>query len=234
MPNLSQRSLEKELLDGEGIPFEEIALNMKELNTINTILGGHAISLTGFKSLANDRKKISVCEIGCGGGDNLQVILNFCQKKGIAVTLIGIDINQECIHFAQANQTLNQHTQFICSDYGLVEFKEKPDIIFSSLFCHHFTYSDLVLQLKWMQENSQIGFFINDLHRNWLAYYSIKWLTFLFSKSRLVKNDAALSVARGFHKSEWKSLFELANLKAISIDWKWAFRYLIIFKNGND
>lgn len=234
MPNLSQRSLEKELLDAEGIPFEEIALNMQELNTINTILGGHAISLRGFKTLLNNRKKISVCEIGCGGGDNLQVILNYCQKKGIAVTLIGIDINQQCIHFAQSNQLLNEHTQFICSDYGLVEFEEKPDIIFSSLFCHHFNQTDLVFQLQWMQENSQLGFFINDLQRHWLAYYSIKWLTYLFSKSRLVKNDAAISVARGFHKSEWTSLFELANLKAINIHWKWAFRYLIIYNKGND
>lgn len=234
MPNLSQRSLEKELLDGEGIPFEEIALNMQELNTINTLLGGHAISLTGFKSLVKDRNKISVCEIGCGGGDNLLVILNYCQKRGIEVSLIGIDINQECINFAKSNLTLNQHTQFICSDFGLVQFKEKPDIIFSSLFCHHFNHSDLVFQLKWMQENSQTGFFINDLQRHWLAYYSIKWLTHVFSKSRLVKNDAALSVARGFHRSEWESLFELANLKAISIDWKWAFRYLIIYKQAND
>ncbi len=230
MPNLSQRSLEKELLDGDGIPFEEIALNMQELNTINTLLGGHAISLTGFKTLIKDRKKISVCEIGCGGGDNLLVILNYCQKKGIEVSLIGIDINQECIHFAKSNIILNQQTQFICSDFRLVEFEEKPDIIFSSLFCHHFTHSDLVLQLKWMKEHSQSGFFINDLQRHWLAYYSIKCLTFIFSKSRLVKNDAAISVARGFHRSEWNSIFELANLKAITIDWKWAFRYLIIYK----
>ncbi len=35
-----------------------------------------------------------------------------------------------------------------------------------------------------------------------------------------------------FTDSEWESLFELANLKAISIDWKWAFRYLIIHKQG--
>lgn len=232
MPNLSQRSLEKELLDGKDIPFDDIALNMQELNTINTILGGHAISLTGFKSLSKNRNKISVCEIGCGGGDNLLVILNYCQKNGIEVSLTGIDMNKECIQFAQSNQRLKPYTRFINSDYSLVKFNEKPDIIFSSLFCHHFNNSELVYQLEWMQKNSQIGFFINDLQRHKLAYYSIKWLTKFFSKSRLVKNDAPLSVARGFHKSEWKSLFKLANLKVIDIEWKWAFRYLIIFKHG--
>jgi len=232
MPNLSQRSLEKELLDADDIPFDEIALNMQELNTINTLLGGHAISLAGFKQLIKNKKKISVCEIGCGGGDNLLVILNYCQKKEIAVSLIGIDINQECIQFAKTNHKLNDHTQFICNDYSLVQLKEKPDIIFSSLFCHHFNHADLVSQLQWMQQNSQVGFFINDLQRHWLAYYSIKWLTQLFSKSRLVKNDAPISVARGFHKSEWNTLFDLAQIKSVTINWKWAFRYLIVYNHN--
>ena len=232
MPNLTQRSLEKELLDADDISFDEIALNMQELNTINTLLGGHAISLSGFMQLVKNKKKISVCEIGCGGGDNLLVILNYCQKKEIAVSLIGIDINQECIQFAKTNHKLNDHTQFICSDYSLAELKEEPDIIFSSLFCHHFNHSDLVKQLQWMQQNSQVGFFINDLQRNWLAYYSIKWLTQIFSKSRLVKNDAPLSVARGFHKSEWNTLFDLAQIKSVTINWKWAFRYLIVYNHN--
>ncbi len=232
MPNLYQRSLEKEILDGKDIPFEEIALNMQELNTINSLLGGHAISLHGFKVLLKNRTKISVCEIGCGGGDNLLVILNYCQNKGIDVTLIGIDLNEACIQFSQTNNKLKPYTQFISSDYSLVNFNEKPDIIFSSLFCHHFNDQELVNQLQWMQQNSKLGFFINDLQRHKLAYYAIKWLTQLFSKSKLVKNDAPLSVARGFKKSEWEYLFDLANLKTISIIWKWAFRFLIIYKQG--
>lgn len=231
MPNLSKRSLEKEVLDEEGIPFKEIALNMQELNSINSVLGGHAISLKGFKELLYGKKQITVCEIGCGGGDNLEVILKYCKKNGITIALIGIDLNPECIAFAKTNLTLSQKTQFICSDYKLVQFKEKPDIIFSSLFCHHFTSTALVDQLNWMEKNCHIGFFINDLQRHWLAYYSIKYLTLLFSKSRLVKHDAPLSVARGFHKSEWNALFELANLKPVRISWKWAFRYLIIYKH---
>ncbi len=232
MPNLYQRSLEKEILDGKDIPFEEIALNMQELNTINSLLGGHAISLHGFKVLLKNRTKISVCEIGCGGGDNLLVILNYCQNKGIDVTLIGIDLNEACIQFSQNNNKLKPYTQFISSDYSLVNFNEKPDIIFSSLFCHHFNDQELVNQLQWMQQNSKLGFFINDLQRHKLAYYAIKWLTQLFSKSKLVKNDAPLSVARGFKKSEWEYLFDLSNLKTISINWKWAFRFLIIYKQG--
>jgi hypothetical protein len=109
-----------------------------------------------------------------------------------------------------------------------VYFENKPDIIFSSLFCHHFTDEELVFQLKWMHENAGMGFFINDLQRHWLAYYLIKILTNLFSKSYLVKNDACLSVARGFIKKDWQRLFSNSEIINFQIQWKWAFRFLIL------
>ena len=75
------------------------------------------------------------------------------------------------------------------------------------------------------------GFFINDLHRHWLAYYSIQNITRIFSRSYLVKNDAPLSVARGFKKDEWKELMKNAGIQNYSISWRWAFRYLIVYSN---
>jgi hypothetical protein len=38
------RSYQKELLDGDDIPFADMEVNLKELNTINTLLGGHNIT----------------------------------------------------------------------------------------------------------------------------------------------------------------------------------------------
>jgi 2-polyprenyl-3-methyl-5-hydroxy-6-metoxy-1,4-benzoquinol methylase len=226
--NFKKRSYQKELLDGDNIPFPAIAQTMRELNTINTLLGGHAITIAGFKQLVKDKKEITVCEIGCGGGDNLVAIVKYCQKNEINIRCIGIDYNNECIAFAKQNEYLKDNTEFIYSDYSKVNFDSKPDIIFSSLFCHHFTDEELVSQLKWIKEHARLGFFINDLQRHWLAFYLIHMLTQLFSKSYLVKNDASLSVARGFKKTEWQSLFSKAGIGNFHITWKWAFRYLIV------
>ncbi len=205
--------------------------NMKELDTINTWLGGHAITLDGFKKLVQNKSTIKVCEIGCGGGDNLLAIYTWCRKKNIEVKIIGIDNNKDCINIA-SNRLQFASAKFITADYKTVQFEnEKPDIIFSSLFCHHFTNEELVYMLGWMKRNSAIGFFINDLHRHFLAYYSIKILTGLFSKSYLVKNDAPLSVKRGFVKEEWKDLLDKSGTPGYIIEWKWAFRWLIICRH---
>lgn len=227
MLNYSQRSYKKELLDGEDIPFADIRRNMQELDFINTHLGGHSITIAGFSSLVRKKKAVSVCEIGCGGGDNLNAIYQWCFTKKVAVHLTGIDINSNCLAFATKKSRM-ENVSFITSDYKLVEFgRNKPDIIFSSLFCHHFTREELIEMMKWMQANSTLGFFINDLHRHPVAYHFIKLVTKVFSRSYLVKNDAPLSVLRGFRKKEWISILQEAGVKNYSVQWKWAFRYLI-------
>ncbi len=229
--NLRYRSYSKELLDEDNIPFEDIQRNMQEINIINAWLGGHTITLNGFRKLLGNKNKIHICEIGCGDGNNLYQLYKWCKKNDVQFSCTGIDIKAECIEAAKKDYTI-ENAVWLVQDYKTVKFASKPDIIFSSLFCHHFDDRDLVAQLQFMQHNSVLGFFINDLQRNRFAYYSIKIITRFFSSSYLVRNDAPLSVARGFHKKEWAAIFNKAGIRNYTIKWKWAFRYLIIFKHG--
>jgi len=234
MIDLCKRSYKKEILDGSNIPFADIRQNMQELNTINKHLGGHTITIAGVKKILNKNRNntsITICELGSGGGDNLQAINKWCIKNNITANFIGIEIKAECIAFASQQYPL-LNCRWILSDYEQIAFdNDKPTIIFSSLFCHHFTDVQLVIMLQWMKQNSAKGFFINDLHRHWLAYYFIQVITRLFSHSYLVINDAPLSVARGFVFAEWKKIIAGAGIKNYSINWKWAFRHLIIYNN---
>jgi ubiquinone/menaquinone biosynthesis C-methylase UbiE len=230
--DFSKRSYQKELLDREDIPFEDIKRNMQELDFINKKLGGHKITLKGFKLLLQkiNQNRISILEIGCGGGDNLRVIKEYCKKNKIPVLLTGVDINPHCIDFARSRKE-NEGIEFVSSDYKFYQPANKPDIIFNSLFCHHFTDEEVVEIFKWMKQNSTKGFFINDLQRHPLAYHSIKWLTKIFSRSYLVKNDAPLSVLRGFKRKELEMLNAQCSIFNFQLKWKWAFRWLLIVNN---
>ncbi len=233
MPSFAHRSYQKELLDGNDVSFAHIKQNMQELDRINQLLGGHKTTLQGASKLLKKgtaTQPASIIEIGCGGGDNLRVIKNWCFKKGLNVHLTGIDINPNCIAFAQS-RSQNKGIEFICSDYSNVVFNATPNIIFSSLFCHHFTNAQMVPMLQWMKQNTITGFFINDLHRHPFAYYSIKLFTRLLSRSSLVKNDAPLSVQRSFIKKDWYELFHSAGIHHFSASWKWAFRWLVVYSH---
>jgi 2-polyprenyl-3-methyl-5-hydroxy-6-metoxy-1,4-benzoquinol methylase len=231
MPDFTTRSYAKELLDRDNIPFAHIAQNMRELDYINQKLGGHRITLKGFQNILKRCPAIAddvihIVEMGCGGGDNLRVLQQWAQQRGLSTKLTGIDINEECIAYAR-KEPKNKGIHFIHSDYQSVQFQTSPHLLFSSLFCHHFTDDELVAQLRWMQQQASAGFFINDLHRHPLAYYSIKGLTQLFSQSYLVKNDAPLSVRRGFVKRDWEYLLTKAGVHNYTCHWQWAFRWLI-------
>ncbi|HXB92538.1 MAG TPA: hypothetical protein VNU72_09625, partial [Puia sp.] len=60
--DFSRRSDEKELLDRDDIPFRDIERNMRELDFINTWLGGHGISISGLRRLLKGGEPMNICE----------------------------------------------------------------------------------------------------------------------------------------------------------------------------
>ncbi|MBL7770285.1 MAG: methyltransferase domain-containing protein [Flavipsychrobacter sp.] len=226
---MQERAYQKELLDDLTVPFEEIQLNMRELNFINTWLGGHSITIEGMRKLMQQvaSGEYLILEIGCGGGDNLKALSDSKAFTTHKLRFAGVDINPACINYARTAFPIATYYE---SDYRLLDKSVQPAVIFSSLFCHHFTNEELVTQLRWMYEKSRIGFVINDLHRHPLAYWSIRILTALFSRSRLVRHDAPLSVKRGFKRKDWQALFQQAGITEAEIQWRWAFRWLITVK----
>lgn len=218
-----KKSFQKELLDRDQIPEQDLIQNLKELAFINTYLGGHEVIKKGLGYFQNKSEALAILEVGSGGGDNLSALKGYFEHNSYT----GLDMKATCIAYSK---NLYPEFDWILSDYQLFSPINKFDVIFNSLFCHHFLDEELVKILKWMNENSAKGFFIGDLHRNSIAYYAIKMLTFLFSKSYLVKNDAPLSVARGFSKSDWIMLLDKAGISNYQIKWQWAFRWLIMVK----
>ncbi len=224
-----QRSYQKELLDEPDIEKGLLFQNLKELAIINKYLGGYAISLKGLKKVITDRSKTyKVIDIGCGGGDSLKAIAEWAGKNDYNIQLAGIDLKQDCIDYAKGTCKDFPGIDFYCDDFRNV-FSEINDIaiVHASLFCHHFTEEEITGFIKFCNKNKTV-FIINDLERNPVAYYAIKLITRLFSKSPLVKNDAPLSVARGFKKREWHAILQNAGVKNYLIRNCPAFRHLVI------
>ncbi len=224
---LKFRSHKKELLDGDSIPEKDLFQNLKELDTINKLLGGYRISLSAIDHLIQDKDAYRLVDIGCGGGDTLKYIYLWSKKYRKNISLVGIDIKPVCIEYAKIN-TADLPIEYMCDDYKHVyNHIQKIDIIHACLFCHHLSEQQLIELVQFTLKN-KTNLIINDLERNPLAYYSIKWLTAIFSNSYLVKNDAPLSVARGFKKKEWEAILIKAGATNYSLKNKWAFRHQVI------
>ena len=229
-----KRSYQKELLDAPVIEKALLYRNLKELDIINKRLGGHRISIQGLRNVLKDKTKTyHIADIGCGGGDSLIAMAKWTKKEKLKAHFIGIDLQQDCINYAQNTCSGYTEIALTCSDFRTIFTQvERIDVVHASLFCHHFTEAEIVEFIRLCSSKGAI-FVINDLERNPIAYYSIKVLTKLFSKSPLVKNDAPLSVLRGFKKAEWAAILEQAGMKNYIVKNCWAFRHLIIiYPNG--
>lgn len=231
MPDFKNRCEEKEIMDDLDCHGKVVGQTLKELDIINSLLGGNSVSRKGMMPLlGSTTENICIADVGCGGGD----IMNWLTgKKGFNhANFVGIDANPNIISIAKENLKDNKRLRFECMNIFSDEFHAQQfDIIHCSLFLHHFTNDELADIIQQLVSQARIGVVINDLHRHFLAYHSIKVLTQLFSKSEMVKNDAPLSVERGFIKKDWATILDKAKVSNYRITWKWAFRWLVTITN---
>ena len=231
-----KRSEELELMDDLHLSNEALLKNLDELEIINKWLGGNSVVTSALDKVSRkyfSNQTITIADLGCGGGDILREVAIWARKKHIGVNLTGIDANLFMVQYARQKCAAYPNIQVNQENLFSPTFKQiQFDVIICSLFCHHFTSAELISLFGQLQKQAKVAVIVNDLHRHPLAYYSIKWITKLFSGSYLVKNDAPLSVLRAFRKSEIKHILANAGITHFSLQWQWAFRWqLIIYKN---
>ena len=218
-----KRNYQNELMDDFTIVDERIDTALSELKLVNKFLGGAGTSASGFKILFNGNKisNCKVLDIGAGASDIFYVL----NKKFPNIRIYSLDRNKKVCEMLKDKS----ETKPLFGDVLRVPVKlNSVDVVHASLFLHHFTEEEIKRIISSSLSIANTGMIINDLRRSVLALIGIKLLTFLFSKSVLVKNDAPVSVTRGFLKSELLNLLYDLGIKNYKIKRKWAFRWLIV------
>src|SRR5688572_20718149 len=92
-----KRSEELELMDDLLLAEEALRQNLDELEVINQRLGGYKVvtdSLAGLLPKLNAlNRKITIADLGCGGGDTLREMATWFREHNLKVALTGIDAN---------------------------------------------------------------------------------------------------------------------------------------------
>ncbi len=235
MASLQNRSAEIEIMDDLDCRGEVVDQTLRELDFINQWLGGNAVTLNALRKVLKSHSKnqeISIADLGCGSGEMLRLIARRASRENRPLKLLGIDANPNIIEFAKAHSLKFSNISFEAVNIFSKEFRERKfDVVLSTLFLHHFTEVQLVDIFKSLNQQTKIGIIVNDIHRHPLAFYSIKWLTQLFSKSAMVKFDAPLSVQRAFTKTELADILFKAGITNYQLKWKWAFRWQLIVQS---
>jgi ubiquinone/menaquinone biosynthesis C-methylase UbiE len=227
MKSFAHRSHAPEIMDDLNCAGEVVHRTLYELDLINRWLGGNRITLNALQYLLpGSNEPVTIADLGCGSGEMLALIEKKFPQHNLR--LIGVDANPNIIAFARQKHSSPCITFTVQNIFDPAFRAQRFDVILATLFLHHFTSTQLVDILRQLKEQARKAVIINDLHRHPLAYYSIRWLTKLLSRSEMVKYDAPLSVLRGFSRNEWLDLLREAGISRFSLKWKWAFRWQLI------
>ena len=218
-----KRSYNKEIIDDLSIKDERIDTALKELKLINNASGGYSVSEKALLNLLDHQiESKKILDIGAGSSD----ILMKLKKKKSNMDLFTLDINMRACWY---NKSINKLGNVVCADINDLPFSGKYfDYVHASLFFHHFEENKISQILQSLSGITKKAIIINDLRRSLLAYLGIRMLTLLFSKSNVVKNDAPLSVKRGFVKSDIIKFTKGLSFNKVIIKKRWAYRWMII------
>lgn len=229
MFNFKTRSSEPEILDDFELSGNDLSENLKELEKVNTFLGGYALITNALQALVKQKPGMFILvDVGCGGGDSLRATAKWAKKIDLDFKGIGVDANESAISFCQKESKQFTNLEYQKMNVFGDEFaKLKGDAFMFNLFLHHFTEKDIVRMLKICSEKNAT-IMINDLHRNKMAYHAFRLVSRLLGFSYISRHDGKLSVKKSFTKQDWQRILKAAGIKNYNLTWKWAFRYLVL------
>jgi hypothetical protein len=204
---------------------------LKDLARINRWTGAYRITLGWLERLrrVHGLRRLMLVDVGSGYGDMLRRIVAWGEARGIALDLAGVDVSPHATLIAQGATPPEVPIRYLTADVFALPPAWRPDVVISSLFAHHLDDWQLVRFLEWMEASARRGWLINDLHRHRVAYAIARWGPRLLRMNRLVRHDAAVSVARACVRRDWETLLADAGLAGppTTVNRRFPFRYAV-------
>lgn len=201
MSRLAHRCRDEEQMDSAELDQETYTQVLRDLARVNRwTFTAHPL-LAFLDRAAKGLVRFRLLDVGFGEGDLLRRVADWARRRGISVSLVGIDINPRSASVARAMTPRDLPIEYLTGDCR--DLPGAFDFVVSSQVTHHMTDQQLDDFLHFMEDRTLRGWLISDLRRHAFAYYGFPLLARLLGVHRIVREDGQLSIARSFRKNEW-------------------------------
>lgn len=199
LSNFERRANEGEIMDDLSQPQHEFAAAYRELEIINRWLGG----VRAIERFLPAGSNLLILDVAAGACDVSETLL-----ERMPCRIVVLDLNAKGLTRARKSWP-------VVGDALDLPFRDGAfDVVMASLFFHHLSNEDCVRVLAQMWRIAKRRVLVNDLHRHAVAYFLIHALAALFSKSRMFRHDAPVSVLRAFRPLELLEIAKKAGVPA--------------------
>ena len=211
------RSHERELMDDDATDYATFRGCLEDLARVNRLSLGYRPTLDFLKRLQREdrfprNRPLAILDVGSGYGDALREIAAWASGAGVAVRLTGIDRNPWAARAAREATPAGAPIDYRTIDLFDFEADGAVDVVVSALFTHHLDDAELTRFLGWMERTVRVGWFVNDLRRDRLAFHGFRAASWALRMHRFVQHDGPVSFARSFTAEDWRRALGEAGL----------------------
>jgi Methyltransferase domain len=194
------RVIRPELLD-DADPLEA-RHSLEDLTRINRYLGGYRVLRWLMAQIASPDEPFSVLDVGAASGD-----MGRWLRQAYPLARV-TSFDYRMAHLSPAAQPK------VVGDAFRLPFRPRSfDVVFSSLFLHHFQDAQVVGLLSEFGALARRTVAAIDLERGPFSYHFIPVTRWLFGWHPITLHDAPASVAAGFTPEELRALANAAGLR---------------------
>jgi len=226
------RNLRDELLDLDEASYEEVRDSLQDVATVNRYLSGYRVLLHHVEPFLKSHKAerpFRVLDAATGSADQPVALVKLARRLGVPIHITAIDINAKMLKLAQEEIAAYPEIQLVRCDILSLPFRDDAfDLAVNSLSLHHFSWEKAVAILRAIYKAGRLGVVVNDLHRSRVAHAVIFLLTRVFTRNRLTRYDAPVSVMNAFTPPEFRKLATEAEIKPFEIHRHFPYRIALV------
>ena len=200
---IPERVSSSEILDGD-IPADEAEASLSDIEWVHRHLGGRLLLrrrlLPLLAGLAPDGGRISLLDLGCGSGHVGRDLVAAFRRRAGELHVLGLDVKL-------AHTRLGVRGSAVTGDALRLPFSSgSVDVVFSTLFFHHFSPEDLrrlLLDSRRVARKAVVAF---DLSRHRVAWAAISLIGPLAFRTRISTLDGKASVLAAYRPAEIAAL----------------------------
>ena len=216
MPAL-QRSMRRELLDGDDIAPAELRRNLRDMAMLNRLAGGIRASVRAVDQLLDGDASRPVLDVGAGSGDFARQLL-----RTRSVRIVLADARPDVLAIARRASPNTPGLEFVEADARALPFADDSvSVAHASLLLHHLDPPDAARALREMARVATRGVVINDLRRSYLALAMAATPVLALSRSPVTRHDGVLSARRAYTLPELDDLAADAGLRPLARTASW-------------
>lgn len=205
----------EEEMDALELDEARYARVLRDLARVNLVTLAHRPTLRFVTRLFNatpQDRRVRLLDVGFGQGDMLRAIARLAKGAGRSVDLVGIDLNPRSEGAARDATPVTMPIHWITGDYQALG-GQGWDAVISSLVTHHMSDTQRQDFLQFMEAESALGWFVNDLHRLRFPFMGFPVLATLLGADPIVRRDGQLSIGRSFRADEWQAMLNRAGIR---------------------